>query len=193
MTQDDNEALLELASVAIFNGSIIPPILARAILELREKADFVHPTEWPIGKSYPQTDLLPKLPTLGGMTSPQDWLRQIAHFDRLKRANARAREAEQIADWIDSVVALASPPQDNEPAFAEVDEEETSCETAAQPDPHSRVCARDALAALLDEGWHKLQGHEHITNLLLDHLQEHHRATYGYRSGWIERIKVGDL
>lgn len=47
-------------------------------------------------------------PTLGGGLSPQDWLRSMAESDRKVRANARAAEAEAIADWIDELVGYST-------------------------------------------------------------------------------------
>lgn len=42
-------------------------------------------------------------PKLGGGLTPQEWLRSMAASDRKVQANARAEEAEAIADWLDEV------------------------------------------------------------------------------------------
>jgi hypothetical protein len=42
-------------------------------------------------------------PQLGGGISPVEWLRMGAGFDRRIGANARAREAEAIAAWIEKL------------------------------------------------------------------------------------------
>lgn len=39
-------------------------------------------------------------PKLGGGVTPQEWLQSMAEADRRKGANARAAEAEAIAEWI---------------------------------------------------------------------------------------------
>ena len=44
-----------------------------------------------------------KAPVLGGGLSPQEWLRSGAKQARKVQANARAREAEDIANYIDSL------------------------------------------------------------------------------------------
>jgi len=44
------------------------------------------------------------MPELGGGVSPVEWLRSMASGDRGIKANARAKEAEAIADWIEAVV-----------------------------------------------------------------------------------------
>lgn len=43
------------------------------------------------------------MPRLGGGLTPEQWLRSSARMDREKGANARAREAEAIADWINQI------------------------------------------------------------------------------------------
>lgn len=44
---------------------------------------------------------LPEAPRLGGGITAVEWLRSIAKADRKIRANARAREGEAIADYIE--------------------------------------------------------------------------------------------
>jgi hypothetical protein len=42
-------------------------------------------------------------PKLGGGLTPVQWLRMGAKMDRKRQAFARAREAEAIADWVESI------------------------------------------------------------------------------------------
>lgn len=45
-------------------------------------------------------------PVLGGGIGPAEWLRSMACADRKKSATKRAKEAEEIADWIDRMVDM---------------------------------------------------------------------------------------
>jgi hypothetical protein len=44
------------------------------------------------------------MPVLGGGLTPVEWLRSMAVADRKRKANARADEADKIADWIQAMV-----------------------------------------------------------------------------------------
>jgi hypothetical protein len=147
------------------------------------------------------SSLLPKLPTLGGGWTPQRWLKQIAHEGRKGHAHTRAREADQIADWIDRVVAAASPP----PLTREEDEQnqrdhnggytiaEEEKQNDSEGDSRSRgVRVRDELEEIAFPFVGQTFGSQELINRILDTLIERSKSGgYIYVRTFLDAVKRG--